>query len=114
MCFQRKASEIELEGREDSTSTNPKHDLITEILGPDQPGRLRAMGRGISITKLNCLQIKNNFMAAMEKKHVSLEKQVYDLQQQIARMNNQGQETDVSENSNNKVWTDFLCRNLSL
>ena len=53
-------------------------------------------------------------MAAMEKKHVSLEKQVYDLQQQIARMNNQGQETDVSENSNNKVWTDFLCRNRSL
>ena len=114
MRFQRKSSEIELEGREDSTSTNPKHDLITEILGPDQPGRLRAMGRGISITKLNCLQIKNNFMAAMEKKHVSLEKHVYDLQQQIARMNNQGQETDVSENSNNKAWTDFLCRNLSL
>ncbi|RID62760.1 hypothetical protein BRARA_E01808 [Brassica rapa] len=99
----RKASEIELEGREDYTSTNPKHDMITEILGPDQPGRLKAMGRGISITKLNCLQIKNNFMAAMEKKHVSLEKQVYDLQQQIARTNNQGQETDVSENSNNKV-----------
>ena len=47
MCFQRKASEIELEGREDSTSTNPKHYLITEILGPDQPGRLRAMGEAL-------------------------------------------------------------------
>ncbi|KAL0713456.1 hypothetical protein Bca4012_020434 [Brassica carinata] len=98
----RKASEIELEGREDSSSTNPKQDLITEILGPDQPGRLRAMSRDINTSKLNCLQIKNSFMAAMEEKHVSLEKQVYDLQQQIARMNNQGQETDVSENSNNK------------
>ena len=43
-------------------------------------------------------------MAAMEKKHVSLEKQVYELQQQIARMNNQEQETDVSESSNNKVY----------
>ena len=66
------------------------------------------------MTKLNCLQIKNNFMAAMEEKQVSLEKQVYQLQQQIARMNNQGQDTDVSENSNNKVLTDFLCHNLSL
>lgn len=39
-------------------------------------------------------------MAAMEEKHVSLEKQVYDLQQAIARTNNPGEEPDVSENSN--------------
>lgn len=73
------------------------------------------MGRGMSMTKINCLQIKNNFMDAMKEKHVCMEKQINDLQQQIARMNNHGHDTDVSENSHIKVWThDFLCRNLSL
>ncbi|XP_013589378.1 PREDICTED: uncharacterized protein LOC106297744 [Brassica oleracea var. oleracea] len=35
----RKASEIELEGHADSTTTNPKNDMLSQILGPDQPGR---------------------------------------------------------------------------
>ncbi|KAL0706354.1 hypothetical protein Bca4012_072780 [Brassica carinata] len=98
----RKATEIELEGHADSTTTNPKHDMLSQILGPDQPGRLRAMGRGISMTKLNCLQVQNNYIAAMEQKQVSLQEQVNDLQKQLHRMNNQGPATDVSENSNNK------------
>ncbi|XP_022573719.2 uncharacterized protein LOC111215012 isoform X2 [Brassica napus] len=98
----RKASEIELEGHADSTTTNPKNDMLSQILGPDQPGRLRAMGRGISMTKLNCLQVKDNYIAAMEQKQVSLQEQVNDLQKALRRMNNQGPATDVSENSYNK------------
>ena len=86
MCLQRKASKIELKGRQDSMTTSPKQDGITQILGPDNPGRLRAMGIGISMIKLTCLQVRNSFVAAMEEKHVSLEKQVYNLQQTIARM----------------------------
>ena len=103
MCFQRKASEIELEGHADSTTTNPKNDMLSQILGPDQPGRLRAMGRGISMTKLNCLQVKDNYIPAMEQKQVSLQEHVNDLQKALRRMNNQGPATHVSENSNNKV-----------
>lgn len=102
MFLQRKAAEIELGGGQHSTTTNPKQDGLTQILGPDNPGRLRKMDRGISMTKLTCLQVRNSFMAAMEEKHVSLEKHVYDLQQAIARMNNP-EEPDVSENSNNRV-----------
>ena len=79
MCLQRKASKIELKGRQDSMTTSPKQDGITQILGPDNPGRLRAMGIGISMIKLTCLQVRNSFVAAMEEKHVSLEKQVYNL-----------------------------------
>ncbi|CAE6074587.1 unnamed protein product [Arabidopsis arenosa] len=42
----RKAAELEIEGTQDSVTTNPKEDILSQILGPDNPGRLRAMGRG--------------------------------------------------------------------
>ncbi|XP_018463355.2 uncharacterized protein LOC108834515 [Raphanus sativus] len=56
------------------------------------------MGRGISMTKLNCLQVKDSYIAAMEQKQVYMQEQVNDLQKALRRMNNQGPATDVSEN----------------
>lgn len=53
--------------------------------------------------QMGCLQVKDNYIAAMEQKQVSLQEQVNDLQKALRRMNNQGPATDVSENSYNKV-----------
>lgn len=89
LCFQRLASVMVSEGQQDSATTNPKEDMLTQILGPDNPGRLRAMGRGMSLTKLACFEVKNNCIAAMEENQIHLQKQVDNLKQVIAKMNNQ-------------------------
>ncbi|XP_010450460.1 PREDICTED: uncharacterized protein LOC104732598 [Camelina sativa] len=49
-----------------STSTLGKNDTLTQILGPHNPGRLRAMGRGMSTTKLACYQVKSAYMNQMQ------------------------------------------------
>lgn len=89
ICFQKKASEIDAVGTQDSSRTNPKEDMLTQILGPDNPGRLRAMGRGMSLTKLSCFQVKSNCMAAMEENQLLMQNKINDLQQIIEKMNNQ-------------------------
>ncbi|XP_024013159.1 uncharacterized protein LOC112087474 [Eutrema salsugineum] len=58
----KKAAELVETVSSSSTSTNPKEDLLSQLLGPDNPGRLRAMGRGMSQTKLACFQMKSKFM----------------------------------------------------
>ena len=40
---------VELVGSDaPTTTTNPKEDHLSQLLGPDNPGRLRSMGRGMS------------------------------------------------------------------
>lgn len=87
--LQRKATELAKSGATSSTSWNPKEDLLTQVLGPDNPGRLRAMGRGMSMSKLSVFQVKNKYMADMQQNQVQLQKQVKDLQDALAKMNNQ-------------------------
>lgn len=83
--MQKKAAEVE-SNPSLSSSTNPKSDGLSQVLGPDKPGRMRAMGRGMSMTKLSFFQIKNKSMTQMEENHHSLQQLVYDLQAKIARM----------------------------
>nr|AAD22702.1 putative TNP1-like transposon protein [Arabidopsis thaliana] len=80
-------------------STNPDEDHLAKLLGPDNPGRLRVMGRGMSKTKLACLQVKNTCMAEMEERQVKLKKQVNDLEDEIIRIKNQRPEAEMGENS---------------
>jgi len=70
--MQRKANELVASGDPSSTFTNPKEDLLTQLLGPDKPGRLRAMGRGMSMSKLACFQVKTKHMAEMQKNQYQL------------------------------------------
>lgn len=72
-----------------SNSTNPKDDLLSQLLGPDNPGRLRAMGTSMSMTKLACFQVKNKFMAEMQEKQFHLLNKVNELQDELAKMKNQ-------------------------
>lgn len=78
--------------------------MLTQILGPDNPGRLRAMGRGMSLTKLACFQVKSKCMAAMEEKQIRLQKKVHELEKILL----QRQGSDIGENSIHRVCTNFL------
>lgn len=70
----RKANELAASGDPSSTSSNPKDNLLSQVLGPDNPGRLRAMGRGMSLSKLACFQVKNKHMADMQQNQSQLQK----------------------------------------
>lgn len=72
------ASEIQSDAP--SSSANPKDDHLSQILGPDNPGRMRAMGRGMSMSKLACYQVKNNTISQMQAEQVKLQQQIQDLQ----------------------------------
>ncbi|KAG7552219.1 Transposase-associated domain [Arabidopsis thaliana x Arabidopsis arenosa] len=96
----RKANELAASGDPSSTSTNPKEDLLSQVLGPDKPGRLRAMGRGMSMSKLACFQVKNKYVADMQKNQYQLQKQVQDLQEALPKLNHQRPtEPEIGENS---------------
>lgn len=73
-----------MESNDQSTTTNPKEDGLSQVLGPDKPGRLRAMGRGMSMTKLAFFQVKSKCMAQMEEKQLHLQRKVDDLEAVIA------------------------------
>ncbi|CAA7049992.1 unnamed protein product [Microthlaspi erraticum] len=93
----KKASEL-VESKTPA-ATNPKQDLLSQVLGPDNPGRLRAMGRGMSMSKYNCFQMKSKYMTEMQQQQMHLQQQVHDLQETLAKMRNQRSEPEVGENS---------------
>ncbi|KAG7559032.1 putative transposase Ptta/En/Spm plant [Arabidopsis thaliana x Arabidopsis arenosa] len=94
----RKAAE--LVGSDAPTdTTNPEEDHLSQLLGPDNPGRLRAMGRGMSKTKLACFQVKTKCMTDMQEKQIQLVKKVHELEDEISRMKNQRHEAEIGENS---------------
>lgn len=72
-----------------SSATNPLEDSLSQLLGPDNPGRLRAMGRSMSKTKLACFQVKEKFIHDMEEKQHKLVHQVQALEDQIKRISKQ-------------------------
>ena len=80
----------ELVGNDAPTITiNPEEDHLSQLLGPDNPGRLRAMGGGMSKTKLACFQVKTKCMTDMQEKQVQLMKKVNELQDELSRMKKQ-------------------------
>ncbi|CAA7048696.1 unnamed protein product [Microthlaspi erraticum] len=96
--LQIKAADILNRGNP-STASNECEDALNELLGPDNPGRLRTMGRNMSKTKLACFQVKHKCIVEMEEKQIHLLQKVTELQEEIAKMKNQRQELEVGENS---------------
>ncbi|CAE6069698.1 unnamed protein product [Arabidopsis arenosa] len=74
-------------------------DSLSQLLGPDNPGRMRAMGRNMNKTKLACFQAKNKCMAEMEAKQTHLLLKVNELEDVIEKLKNQRQEHDAASNS---------------
>ncbi|XP_024016388.1 uncharacterized protein LOC112089864 [Eutrema salsugineum] len=104
----KKAAELVETVSPSSTSTNPKEDLLSQLLGPDNPGRLRAMGRGMSQTKLACFQMKSKFMDDMKRDQLRLIQQVHDLEEALSKIQNQKQEAEVGENSAPRINSCFV------
>ncbi|KAL0730829.1 hypothetical protein Bca4012_026923 [Brassica carinata] len=70
-----------------SSSSNPKQDTLTQMLGPDNPERLRAMGRGMSVSKLALFEVKSKHVTEMQQTQNQLKQQVHELQEALAKMN---------------------------
>ncbi|KAG7530315.1 putative transposase Ptta/En/Spm plant [Arabidopsis suecica] len=68
----REASEI-VKSDMPSSSCFEGQDSLSQLLGPDNPGRMRAMGRNMNKTKLACFQMKNKCMAETEAKQAHLQ-----------------------------------------
>lgn len=86
--MQQKAADIVNSGNP-SVATNEGQDTLSQLLGPDNPGRMRAMGRNMSKTKLACFQVKHKCMAEMEENQINLQHKVNELQKELAKLKKQ-------------------------
>ncbi|CAA7040517.1 unnamed protein product [Microthlaspi erraticum] len=84
--FKQKANEFIQSDTLLSSFSNPKEDCLAQILGPDNHGRLRAMGHGMSMSKLACFQVKSKYVTEMQQAQVQLQQQVHELQETLAKI----------------------------
>lgn len=84
---QRKAAEI-VKGTNQSSGTNQDEDALIQLLGPDNPGRMRAMGRNIMKTKIACFNMKHKSISEMQEKQIHLQEKVIELQTELAKVKN--------------------------
>lgn len=69
----------------ESQSSSPSNDALAQVLGQDKPGRLRAMGRGITLTKFilsrandkKLTECQNTIMELKQMIHMLVKNQVY-------------------------------------
>ena len=88
VCWQKKAAEL-VGSEAHSNSTNPSLDPLSVLLGPDNPGRMRAMGRNISKTKLACFNVNQKSISEMQQTQIHLMQKVNELQSELAKVKNQ-------------------------
>lgn len=81
----RKAAEI-VKGTNQSSGTNQDEDALIQLLGPDNPGRMRAMGRNMSKTRLACFQVKHKSISEMQENQIHLQEKVNELQAELAKV----------------------------
>lgn len=86
--LQREAAEL-VNSDAPSNSTNIKEDLLSQLLGPDNPGRLRTMGRNLTMTKLACFQMKNKCLSEMQDKQIQMQQTIHDLRAELNKIKNQ-------------------------
>ena len=85
---QRKAAEI-VQGTNQSSGTNQDEDELNQLLGPDNPGRMRAMGINMSKTRLACFQVKHKSISEMQENQIHLLAKVNELQAELAKVKKQ-------------------------
>ncbi|CAE5974205.1 unnamed protein product [Arabidopsis arenosa] len=94
--FKRKAAEI-VNSDAPSSAIFEAQDSLSQLLRPDNPGRLRVMCRNMTKTKLACFQVKNKCMDEMQEKQANLQHKVNELQDVIEKMKSQRQDSEVGE-----------------
>lgn len=85
--MQQKAAEIATGAKQ--TGKNEDEDTLIQVLGPDNPGRMRAMGRNVSKTKLACFNVNHKSISEMQEKQIQLMQKVNELQSELAKVKNQ-------------------------
>lgn len=65
---------------ESSSADNIGEDAVTQVLGKDKPGRIRGMGRGVTVTKLAFLHARDSHVKQLEATQAELINKVQDLQ----------------------------------
>ena len=89
MNIQQKTAELVNGGANQSTGKNEDEDTLVQLLDPDNPGRMRAMGRNMSKTKLACFKVKHKLISEMQEKQIHLQERVNELQAELARVKSQ-------------------------
>ena len=50
-------------------STNVKEDALSRVLGPEKHGRLRGLGKGVSLSKLSFMLERDDHLNSLEEKY---------------------------------------------
>ncbi|KAK0577575.1 hypothetical protein LWI29_035255 [Acer saccharum] len=84
-CIQAKINSI----RDDlpkSSSMNPKEDALAKVLGPENSGRVRGFGKGVTLSKLSILTQRDNQMNQMKNEYDDLKDEVANLRSMINKL----------------------------
>lgn len=70
-----------------STSTdNVREDAVSKVLGKDKPGRIRGLGRGATVTKLDFLKARDSHVKQLEASHADLMSKFEKLQNVVSEI----------------------------
>lgn len=69
-----------------SSTTDIRDDAVTKVLGPDRPGRLRGMGRGMTMTKLAFFQARDKHVTQMQEDHIYLKDKIVRLENTLNKI----------------------------
>ncbi|KAK9943327.1 hypothetical protein M0R45_008938 [Rubus argutus] len=69
-----------------SSTTSVRDDALSKVLGEDKPGRLRGMGRGMTITKLTFFQTKDKYVAKMQEEHSNMQERINHLENLVNKL----------------------------
>ena len=56
-----------------TASMSVKDDPVSQVLGKDKPGRIKGMGRGITVTKIEFIQPRDSHVQKLEAKQAELQ-----------------------------------------
>lgn len=74
-----------------ASSTNVREDALSQVLGKDRPGRLRGMGRGVTISKVSFLQSRDKHVVQLKEENSEFRNRIQDLESVVQKLiaNNQ-------------------------
>ncbi|KAK9905179.1 hypothetical protein M0R45_000435 [Rubus argutus] len=95
-----------------SSTTSVRDDALSKVLGEDKPGRLRGMGRGMTITKLTFFQTKDKYVAKMQEEHSNMQERINHLENLVNKLvpDKIGGEADKTRDKTSAAVHAFLWR----
>ncbi|ONK76164.1 uncharacterized protein A4U43_C03F24610 [Asparagus officinalis] len=69
-----------------SSSTNVREDALSKVLGKDKPGRLRGMGRGVTISKVSFLQARDKHVLQLKEENSEFRNRIQHLETVVHKL----------------------------